>query len=148
MGWGDKGWIKKWGRDPLCKSVSAVKPDRWKGVRYSKTVKGNILKNRRAIAEYQGQESAILEKGCKRESARAVLSQVSDETYDTLEKRWDWHEKTYYKPKLKDILTITLQGINVTKVKKRVRNPHILEETKERGHPIAILDPRFDSWKK
>lgn len=102
MGWGDKGWIKKWRKDTLCKSVSAVKTDRWKGVRYSKTFKGNILRNRRAIAEYQGQESEILEKGCKRENARAVLSQVSE---------WDlWHPEEEMRLTWENILQTQTEG--------------------------------------
>lgn len=74
MEWGDKCWIKKWRRDSLYKPVSPVKPDRWKGVRYLKTFKGNILQTRRAIAEYQGQENVLdLRKGVQERECKSCV---------------------------------------------------------------------------
>lgn len=131
---GDKYWVKKWRRDSLHKLVSPVKPDRWKGVRYLKIFKGNILQNRRAFAEYQGQESVWdLRKGVQETVQELCGVKLVSETYDTLKKRWDWHEKTCNKPKLKDILTKTLQGINVTKSRREWGIPTYWKRLRREG---------------
>lgn len=38
--------------------------------------------------------------------------------------------------------------VSMSQSQEESESPHILEETKERGHPITMWDPRFDCWKK